>query len=377
MSGLQSLIDGANETSGIPVTLLEVGGFPNAEDIAERGAEAITMKNRQVFFDRLKKNGMLPHDAQFEDVINDPLFDKGLLALNKSYIFALRIDDSTCLVGAPSFLDKDAFLKKALGEMYDPDKMPGTTEDWIDFVGRHEGEHCNHDTDSDDAFSVLRSEYRSDVSGIKSLMDDEKYDVAQAVIDIRIIKNVFNADSAHATGVQLAAFPSIILPTRQDLEIAEALPKIILDALGEDVSGLTADDAASKLYDLYKKDPQKFHDNLIEAHKNGAFDQGKLAEKFPNLSGTSSVTKIAGSLIGALGRVGKGVVPDPAYENEGTLLLPKNRAALPDYDTPRSAYAGDPGIAQGARMAGLNSQIPVVPDKTAAFTPRPVTEFTV
>ncbi len=84
--------------------------------------------------------------------------------------------------------------------------VPGTTAIWDRLVGEHEGEHGNRDNvNAPTLREIIVEEARADLQSLQWLRANGHNDVAQALMDYRVLSAVHSADATHATGVALIA----------------------------------------------------------------------------------------------------------------------------------------------------------------------------
>lgn len=84
--------------------------------------------------------------------------------------------------------------------------VPGTTAIWDRLAGEHEGEHGNRDTvNAPTLRDTIIEEARADLQSLQWLRANGHNDVAQALMDYRVLTAVHSPDASHATGVALIA----------------------------------------------------------------------------------------------------------------------------------------------------------------------------
>jgi len=146
--------------------------------------------------------------------------------------------------------------------------LPGTTSDWAQFIGEHEGEHCNQDPvysdDPEAGLKTLDKEIRSDRAALETLRKEGKIDIIDTIIAIRVLAAA-NGDYTHATSIFLDE-PDFEGAKKEHFDAAERFREEMCLAVSESL-GISNDEAEI----LRKSDPQKFAKTV-----NDALEKGKI-----------------------------------------------------------------------------------------------------
>lgn len=258
---------GVESTSYMPVIYID----PNKFTLGQPGAQEV----RKQLEEQMPGSSARFNDKDLQDIANAALLS-GPFATNA--LIKDRDGGDVCLVNKPNgtIINPDHALESfgiagpgAMDRRHLKD-LPGSVEEWQYRVGKHEGEHCNQlETDTvtpEGKCRYLENETRSDRQAIRTLREEGKNDIAQALIDVRAIAAA-NGDADHATGIFIddadspTITPEITAAAREfkDVMVAEVAKR----------QGLSVAEAEK----LRHADPRAFTATVDEAMKDGAFDQ--------------------------------------------------------------------------------------------------------
>ncbi|MCB1559317.1 MAG: hypothetical protein KDJ50_10380 [Alphaproteobacteria bacterium] len=148
--------------------------------------------------------------------------------------------------------------------------LPGTKELWEQFSGEHEGEHCNQPVNEKEPgiardIVTLNGEIGSDLAALETLRKNGHHDVAQAVIDMRVL-GAADGDYKHATSFFVDKDAQYHVATEEEYSAIVIFKNEMNDAVAE-ASGYSRKDAEL----LRKKDPQSYADFLERQIEAGNF----------------------------------------------------------------------------------------------------------
>jgi len=196
--------------------------------------------------------------------------------------FTLKPDNHAqglvCIINHPM---KGQFTQESIYKSFDlklkPEHLkpfPGATEILLEFIARHEGDHCNQPVinrgNSDAGRMVLAGEINSDSVAIKWLRQMGEHETAQALIDIRALAAA-DGDYLHATSIFLD-HPDMV-PTQAHLDAAKSFTKDMISVVAK-LEGI--DEKAAKK--LRTEDPQHFVKTVEKALEAGMFPISKISD---------------------------------------------------------------------------------------------------
>lgn len=151
--------------------------------------------------------------------------------------------------------------------------LPGNEDDYNRWAGGHEAEHAFQShidySDIDEIENIrqtLEGEILSDMGALNDLRKNGKADVAQAIIDIRVLNhaNVGKDGADHAVSIFLnkPAFEGV---TREQVEAAREFPKIMIQSVAGELGISNLESARLRV-----EDPQRFAKIVEEGLKKGS-----------------------------------------------------------------------------------------------------------
>ncbi len=143
--------------------------------------------------------------------------------------------------------------------------LPGTQDQWRQFIDDHERQHCNH-THTQDPVARLNLEIEADNAAIQKLRSQGQTQMAQAVLDLRIIGAVMDSRRIdHATGFFIGSSTSVA--SQQDMNTIANLRSHMTEEVAKKL-GVSRETADA----LFESDPKKFNQTVKELLKEGKFN---------------------------------------------------------------------------------------------------------
>ena len=265
------IIDGALSSSpSVERRRLNVPGSviidPTNLSRTNRHSEANRHFIRGELDDHLDNLGHSMTDRQVDDIIDD-----ALSAPSGTRRFAIRnLKVSVCLVNTQ---DEHSDSRREIATItsgiprWRLRRVPGTDAIWDRAVGEHEGEHGNHTTlnFSTTKLSIIE-EFRGDQQALQWLRANGHTDVAQALIDYRVLSAVHSPNAGHATGVALIA-GDINKVNDSYVQAAEQMRARILQAVSRE-HGLGSERNAMRMFGY---NPGRFIRTVERALARGEF----------------------------------------------------------------------------------------------------------
>jgi len=192
-------------------------------------------------------------------------------ATNGPQAIELKTADGTAIpiVTRPE-MDAKAVMTSGLPASLGLKELPGTSADWDQVIAEHEGRHISQKTDRPNVMETtneLTREASSDSFAMQNLKAQGKLDMAEAMLDIRMLK-VIHADGEsadHATGYLIDPKDfSYRTPTDNDIGTLMSLKDTMIDAVAKQKG--TGRDAATE---LLSTKPAEFSTTLKTAIAEG------------------------------------------------------------------------------------------------------------
>jgi hypothetical protein len=220
-------------------------------------------------------------DAQYPG-LSQKLTQKELIELVKDSLklgpFALKFDHDQvsngliCIINEPQRNEisiDQIYNTFGISSTFNPSHLrplAGRNSEWAQFVGEHEGEHCNQDpiysNDPEAEVKTLGGEVLSDRAALENLRKEGKHEMVAQIIAIRALAAA-NGGHTHATSIFLSD-PEFTGVTREHLDAAKKFKDEMCIGVAANL-GITPDEAE----ELRLKDPQKFARAVDEEMKKG------------------------------------------------------------------------------------------------------------
>ena len=158
-------------------------------------------------------------------------------------------------------------------DLEDIQEIPGWDDHWDRVIGIHEGTHCNQNmstagmTQAQEEMAVLGWEAEADQAAIDWLRENGKDDMAQAIIDYRIlaVAEFPNVHADHATTL-LIDKPGVA-PTPDMMDALKTFPAEMDRVVANDL-GITPSEARQ----MFETDPEAYIGNVDRLLNEGGFD---------------------------------------------------------------------------------------------------------
>ena len=197
---------------------------------------------------------------------------------------------------------------------------------WSGFWGRHEGNHAgfehlasghsnNFGNPGKNELLAINAELNADRDGIAWLESEGQFDLAQAVIDYRVLNA--GTDPIHAAAAVLGDQPEQDA-TLEHFQAARGFSGAMIEAVGQDL-GLSP----FEVIDLERAEPDAFYGHVNRLFEDGAFE---------DVSGNPHIRDFIETYLGAYERrvLGREPLPQQGLDAENPVSpLPEPVADLP------------------------------------------------
>ncbi len=273
-SELDRIIDGALTSSpSVERRMVNVPGSVVIDPTKLDSRSAHSAANRAFVRGELEGHisnlGNSMSNTQVDSIIDDALSSPA--GTRRFEIRNLRV--SVILVNA---LDENADSKNELASITSGVRsgrlktVPGTDAIWDRAIGEHEGEHGNRTTiSSPTTRQSILEEFRGDTTALRWLRANGHNDVAQALVDYRVLTAVHSFKADHATGVALID-NDISKITSDYVSAAEQMRSKVLNAVSNE-HGLGSERNALRMVEY---NPGRFIRTVERALARGEFKGG-------------------------------------------------------------------------------------------------------
>ncbi len=239
--------------------------------------------------------------------------------------------------------------------------VPGTNAIWDRATGEHEGEHGNRETvNTATTRQSITEEFRGDAVALRWLRAEGHNDVAQALIDYRVLSAVHHTNAGHATGVALIA--GDISKVNDDyVRAAEQMRARVLEAVSKE-QGLGSQRNALRMVEY---NPGRFIRVVERALERGEFKGGDASPELENHV-KAYIAAFRRQIDGITPPVPSGARASVDLESGNGSRLSIGGVTAPEF----FASIADPALAQAAVasndavMAGASVRAPETSDQT-------------